>query len=143
MAIQKYHDIYADSFSGPEGVLKEIKAWALSLEKKDPAQMAALYEREGALKGTLSDIYVQGRFAIAKYFEKLFSGVQSISVVFLDGFQSGENWCSGEYIFMITDKEGTKNIKANYTFVLNSEGFIVNHHSSMCLDQSETEKKIA
>lgn len=109
--------------------------WMDTLWKRDPEKMITLYTMDGILIPTFGEIK-RGRSAIKGYFERFmeYNGLQgSYDTMIVQEYISNRvNGCivSGLYTFdFVKDGEPTS-VQARYSFVFDSQGKIMNHHSS-------------
>lgn len=115
---------------------KELaQRWIDTLARRNPEEITKLYAMDGILIPTFGKIKC-GRAAITEYFERFmeFHGLQGKynSMIVQEYISNRVNGCivSGTYTFQFVSEEGPQTVDARYSFVFNSEGLILNHHSS-------------
>tara|TARA_R110000824_G_scaffold124820_3_gene283629 strand:+ start:164 stop:544 length:381 start_codon:yes stop_codon:yes gene_type:complete len=111
--------------------------WSKAVIEKDVSKLMKLYTKEALFKGTLSDVPVQGRKGIKKYFDDFVCKVKDIK--FNDDnylFRRDELLTEmGTYTFYLNDKtHKNEKVVANYQFIyeMQKRGLkIISHFSSL------------
>lgn len=113
--------------------------WMVTLARRNPDEIIKLYSMDGLLIPTFGEIK-RGRAAIKGYFER-FMGYEGLegqydSMIVQEYVSNRVNGCivSGLYTFEFLkdayhDQQPTS-VQARYSFVFDSKGEIMNHHSS-------------
>jgi hypothetical protein len=109
--------------------------WMETLVNQTPEDMIRLYAQTGVLIPTFGEIK-EGREAMREYFERFMSYPQlrgAYDTMIVQEYISNRvNGCivSGAYTFEFLLEGVPTTVKARYSFVFNSTGQILNHHSS-------------
>tara|TARA_Y100001970_G_C13747176_1_gene609191 strand:+ start:56 stop:409 length:354 start_codon:yes stop_codon:yes gene_type:complete len=108
-----------------------LQIWVQKIKKNDANQVADLYDRNGLLLGTFSNLERKGRELILNYFENLFSSHIDVEIITKHECKMESIFTvSGFYNFHVNDKK----IEARFSFVFlkNKEDWkIISHHSSV------------
>jgi uncharacterized protein (TIGR02246 family) len=112
-----------------------FKKWNDALQTGNAAKVAALYADDAVLLPTVSNLARTSTAEITDYF-KHFLEKKPFGTVKQRNIKKGCNKLTdaGIYSFRLTDKTGTKDVGARYTFVYehrNGEWKIIHHHSSV------------
>jgi hypothetical protein len=112
---------------------KTIKFWTDSISKRDPLLMTKMYSENAILIPTYGQI-AKGQRKILAYFrmflkkEKLRCRIIKNESIDLG---NGNTVHNGYYSFDFTNENGLEdNVLARYTYIVNSIGKIIVHHSS-------------
>jgi hypothetical protein len=111
----------------------EIINWQNRIGKAGHRQMSKLYSENAILLPTYGDI-AKGRSAIQKYFVK-FLDKKNLKCRLVSNdtkkLPGGFKISNGLYVFTFENEDGEQQqVLARYTYVTNSKGLIITHHSS-------------
>jgi uncharacterized protein (TIGR02246 family) len=112
------------------------QAWADSFNKCDPGRIAALYDAEPILWGTVSPNIISNATGVRQYFDRVCSSPTPPKVTFTEQVirvygDAAVN--SGSYTFTVMRDGKSTPFPARYTMAYRNSGgqwLIVNHHSS-------------
>lgn len=109
--------------------------WNAALATRDPEVVADLYAPDAVLLPTLSNTPRRDRAAIVDYFRDFLANAPQGRITDATTRHLGDVAVhSGVYIFTLSDKAGTRDAPARFTFVYrrDPEGWrIIEHHSSL------------
>ena len=109
--------------------------WSAALKTLNPKVVSALYADDAVLLPTVSNLARTNLAEIEDYFSH-FLEKKPVGTIVQRNVKKGCNKLTdaGIYSFRLTDKSGTKEVPARYTFVYefrNNDWKIVHHHSSV------------
>ena len=108
-----------------------LEIWVEKIRTNDPTQVASLYDDDGLLLGTFSDIERKGHDLILAYFENLLKSQVDVEIVTQHKHESDSIITnSGFYNFIVDGK--TVNARFSFVFIKTGEVWkILSHHSSV------------
>ena len=111
-----------------------IQRWKDCIESGgSPDDIAATYDQNATLKGTIADETVQRTEAIKGYFVSFTAGKSNATVTFDTLSISPSGTFSGEYTFAWDIDGRHETVKANYTFEATQGAEKISHHHSSFL----------
>lgn len=132
--------IGCQTMQSPDAAKAEIttaaQAWADAFNKCDPARIAALYDAEPVLWGTVSPSIISNATGVRQYFDRVCSSPTPPKVVFTEQViqafgDTAVN--SGSYTFTVMRDGKPTPFPARYSMTYRRSGdqwLIVTHHSS-------------
>jgi hypothetical protein len=112
---------------------KVVQNWANSIQKRNPKLMTSLYSQNAILIPTLDSIKA-GQNKIYGYFENFLKKKNlTCKIIKNESIELGNGNVvhNGYYSFDFINENGyADNVLGRYTFITNSNGEIITHHSS-------------